>query len=66
MKKYRIMYRPEERNQNEPRTEEVLADGWRVDPHTDAVLLYQVVGAQEIRVLDIPKSRFMRIHEIAG
>jgi hypothetical protein len=66
MKKYRVMYRPTELNErDQPRTEEVLADGWRVDPETDAVLLYQQVGAREIPVFDVPKSRFMRINEIA-
>ena len=66
MKKYRVMYRPEEHNEHEPRMEEVLADGWRVDHETQQVLLYQQVGAGEIRVFDVPKSRFMRISEIAG
>jgi hypothetical protein len=67
MKKFRVMYRPEEANERDhPRTEELFADGWRVDPNTDAVLLYQQVGAQEVRVLDIPKHRFMRINEIPG
>jgi hypothetical protein len=67
MKKYRILYRPHEQaGEDQARTEEVYADGWRVDPGSEAVLLYQQVGAQEVRVFDIPKSRFMRINEIAG
>jgi hypothetical protein len=67
MKKYRVMYRPAEQNEiHQTRTEEVDADGWRVDPDTDAVLLYQQVGAQQVRVFDVPKTRFMRINEIPG
>jgi hypothetical protein len=61
------MYRPAERNeQHQARTEEVYADGWRVDHDTQEVLLYQQIGAQEVRVFDVPKGRFMRINEIAG
>jgi hypothetical protein len=65
MKKYRVMYRPFEQAQaGQERTEEVYADGWRVEDEN--VTLYQKDNGNEVHVLDIPKSRFMRINEIAG
>jgi hypothetical protein len=61
------MYRSSDRAPGEAaRIEEVLADGWRVDPQTDHVLLFQQQDGREVRVLDIPKTSFMRINEIAG
>jgi hypothetical protein len=65
MKKYRVMYRPHERAQiDQARTEEVYADGWRVEEEN--VTLFQKDDEKEVHVLDIPKSRFMRINEIPG
>ena len=65
MKKYRVMYRlSEHANDSAPRTEEVAADGWRVDPDAGVVLLYQEQDGKEERVFDIPKKLIMRIHEI--
>ena len=63
MKKYRVMYRPSERAESgQERTEEVYADGWRVEEEN--VTLLQKDDGKEVHVLDIPKSRFMRINEI--
>ena len=63
MKKYRVMYRPFDRAEmDQARTEEVYADGWRVE--AENVTLYQQQEGQDVHVLDIPKSRFMRINEI--
>ena len=63
MKKYRVSYRPSERAEmDQARTEEVYADGWRVE--AENVTLFQKENGSEIHVLDIPKSRFMRINEI--
>ncbi len=67
MKRYRVMYRANGSPSNEmPRTEEVEADGWRVD--TDKVVLYQSAGAgaDDKPVFDVPTSRVMRIQEISG
>jgi len=65
MKKYRVMYRPFERaDMDQARTEEVYADGWRVEE--EQVTLFQKDNGAEVHVLDIPKSRFMRINEIPG
>ena len=67
MKRYRVMYRPNGSPSNElARTEEVEADGWRVD--TDKVVLYQAAeaGADDTPVFDVPTSRVMRIQEIGG
>jgi hypothetical protein len=44
------------------RTDHVHADGWRVDQ--DAVLLYQHLDDQDVSVLDVPRTRLMRIHEL--
>ncbi len=65
MKRYRVMYRAtESANREAARTEEVEADGWRVD--TDKVVLYQSAGAADTPVFDVPTSRVMRIQEISG
>jgi hypothetical protein len=64
MKKYRVMYRITEQQTQAPgRTEEVYADGWKVD--SDAVVLYQREADAEVPVLDIPKTRIMRIQEVS-
>ncbi|MCH7485231.1 MAG: hypothetical protein IIA90_08830 [Chloroflexi bacterium] len=66
MKRYRVMYRATENvNSEVARTEEVYADGWRVD--TDKVVLYRsAAGADDTPVFDVPKSRVVRIQEIRG
>ena len=65
MKKFRVMYRPTEQTPDgQERTEEVYADGWKVVD--DQVMLYQKDNGHEVHVMDIPKTRFMRINEIAG
>lgn len=67
MKRYRVMYRAtESANNGVARTEEVEADGWRVD--SDKVVLYQsaAAGAGDTPVFDVPTSRVMRILEIKG
>ncbi len=66
MKRYRVMYRAtSEANTEIAHTEEVEADGWRVD--TDKVVLYQAAsGAGDTAVFDVPTSRVMRILEIKG
>ncbi len=67
MKRYRVMYRAtESANREMARTEEVEADGWRVD--TDKVVLYQSAGAgtDDKPVFDVPTSRVMRIQELSG
>ncbi len=64
MKRYRVMYRVTGSPSVEmSRTEEVEADGWRVD--TDKVVLYQsAAGASDTPVFDVPTSRVMRIQEL--
>ena len=62
MKKYRVVFRAPYRADAVAKVEEVEADGCRVD--SDLVLLYQRRGDAEVRVFDIPKTLFMRIHEI--
>jgi hypothetical protein len=63
MKRYRVMYRATDRaNDSNPRTEEVYADGWRVD--YDKVVLFAHEDNADILVLDIPKTRVMRIQEV--
>jgi len=67
MKRYRVMYRANGSPSTEmARTEEVEADGWRVD--TDNVVLYRsaAAGAGDRPVFDVPMSRVMRILEIKG
>ena len=64
MKKYRVMYRPTERAGDlAARSEEVYADGWRVD--SDKVVLYAHEEDADILVFDVPKTQIMRIQEIA-
>jgi hypothetical protein len=43
---------------------ETYAVGWRVQ--AENVTLFQKEDGNEVQVLDIPKSRFMRINEIPG
>ena len=43
---------------------ETYAVGWRVQEEN--VTLFQKDYGNEVQVLDIPKSRFMRINEIPG
>jgi len=63
VKTYRVTYRMSDRREEAAtKTEQVRADGWRVD--RDAVLLYQRLDGQEVPVLDIPKTRIMRINEL--
>lgn len=63
MKRYRVMYRPNDQaTLDAARTEEVYADGWRVD--TDKVVLFQHSPEADTPVFDIPKARIMRIQEI--
>ena len=67
MKRYRVMYRlTDSASLEAERTEEVYADGWRVD--ADKVVLYQsaAAGADDTPVFDVPASRVMRIQEIHG
>jgi hypothetical protein len=66
MKRYRVMYRATEGplNSSTARTEEVYADGWRVE--TDKVVLYQSAATGETEVFDVEKARVMRIQEISG
>ena len=64
MKRYRVVYRPNNQaSELVARTEEVLADGWRVD--TDKVVLYQK-GETDTAVFDVPTARVMRIQEIGA
>jgi hypothetical protein len=64
MKRYRVMYRPTESVNVEARTEEVYADGWRVD--TDKVVLFTHERESDHLVMDIPKTRVLRIQELPG
>ena len=64
MKRYRVMYRPTESVNVEARTEEVYADGWRVD--TDKVVLFTHERERDHAVMDIPKTRVLRIQELPG
>jgi hypothetical protein len=66
MKRYRVVYRVTGSPSIEmSRTEEVDADGWRVD--TDKVVLYQSeTGADDTPVFDVPAARVMRIQELSG
>ncbi len=57
-----MVYRAPYRADAVAKTEEVYADGWRVE--SDLVLLYQRQDGEEVRVFDVPKSLFMRIHEV--
>jgi hypothetical protein len=58
------MYRMTESANGLAQTEEVYADGWRVD--TDKVVLYQHSAESDTPVFDVPKTRVMRIQEISG
>lgn len=62
MKKYRVVYRPLEMPNTGTRTEEVLADSWRVD--FDRLCMYRKQNGEEIRVFEIPKSAVTRIIEV--
>ncbi len=62
MKKYRVVYRAPYRADAVSKTEEVLADGWRVE--SDEVAFVQRQDGQEVRVFDVPKTLIMRIHEV--
>jgi hypothetical protein len=63
MKKYRVMYRPHEQASDvSAKTEEVWADGWRVD--FDKVVLFAHEQDSDILVFDVPKTRVMRIQEV--
>jgi hypothetical protein len=62
MKKYRVVYRPLEMPNTGVRTEEVLADSWRVD--VDRLCMYRKLDGEEIRVFEIPKAAVTRIIEV--
>ena len=68
MKRYRVMYRQTDRsNDSNPRTEEVYADGWRVDYENVVLFAHEEDAngqASDILVLDIPKTLVMRIQEV--
>ncbi|HVP05058.1 MAG TPA: hypothetical protein VMT90_05200 [Dehalococcoidia bacterium] len=65
MKKYRVMYRPTDRAGDlSAKTEEVYADGWRVDQ--ESVVLFTHTAERDDAVFDVPKSRVMRIQEIGA
>ena len=65
MKKFRVMYRQTDRSDDQltARTEEVYADGWRVE--SDKVTLFQHDNTGDISVLDVPRTRIMRIQEMS-
>ena len=63
MKTYRVTYRMSDRREDATTTtEQVRADGWRVDQ--DTVHLYQHLEDQDVPILDVPKTRLMRIYEL--
>ncbi len=62
MKKYRVTFKPEERDGRPPKVEEVYADAWRVD--SDLVVLLRREGDDEVRVFDVPRTNIMRIVEV--
>jgi hypothetical protein len=64
MKRYRVQYRMTENANGMAQTEEVYADGWRVD--LDKVVLFQHAAESDTDVFDVPKTRVMRIQEISG
>jgi len=65
MKRFRVMYRMSERaSDNAARTEEVYADGWRVD--YDKVVLFQHCQEGDTEVLGIPRQQIMRVQELAS
>lgn len=63
MKRYRVTFRPVEGAGAQPKTEEVLADRWKVDE--DLVVMYRNEGGSEIKVWDIPKQSVVRVIEVA-
>jgi hypothetical protein len=59
------MYRPTANaSEMSARTEEVYADGWRVD--YEKVVLYQTCEEGDAEVLGIPKQQVMRVQELAS
>ena len=68
MKKYRVMYRPSAwSSELAAKTEEVYADGWRVDTDSDRIVLFTHTTPDRIdEIFDVPKSQIMRIQEITG
>ena len=62
MKKYRVIYRLTERPNDLGRSEEVYADGWRVE--SDKVVLFAHEQDADIEVFDLPKQKVMRIQEL--
>ncbi len=68
MKKYRVMYRPSAwSSEFSAKTEEVYADGWRVDSDSDRVVLFTHTTPDRIdEIFDVPKAQIMRIQEITG
>ena len=62
MKKYRVTFKPEERDGRPPKVEEVYADAWRVD--SDLVVLLRRDEEGETKVFDVPKNNIMRIVEV--
>ena len=65
MKKYRVMYRESDRESDlRSLTEEVYADGWRVDQ--ESVVLFTHKADRDEPVFDVPKSRVERIQEIGA
>jgi hypothetical protein len=68
MKKYRVMYRPSTwSSELSAKTEEVYADGWRVDSDSDRIVLFTHTTPDRIdEIFDVPKAQIMRIQEITG
>jgi hypothetical protein len=68
VKKYRVMYRPSAwSSELSAKTEEVYADGWRVDSDSDRIVLYTHTTPDRIdEIFDVPKAQIMRIQEITG
>lgn len=63
MKRYRVIYRASDQAPaSSLKTEDVYADGWRVD--SDKVVLFQHLQDADTPVFDVPKSRIMRIQEM--
>jgi hypothetical protein len=68
MKKFRVMYRPNQwSSELSAQTEEVYADGWRVDSDSDRVVLFTHTTPDRIdEIFDVPRAQIMRIQEITG
>jgi hypothetical protein len=70
MKKYRVMYRPNKwSSELSAQTQEVYADGWRVDSEHDRVVLFtQSTFDEDVEneIFDVPKAQILRIQEITG